>query len=198
MIPPDHVISHSPIANTSLSANQDVIFLVSSGQTSSIIYVEQYRWRSYFTVKQELEEQGIDVVIHQRYTFNSTYINRIFLQNKPKGTPLYEGDTIELHVGIPVDETIIENDLKNIEILRVYNLDVPIQLDQESDPFLTEEQQENKTRLVSLYIVDAKGKRKILEEKLLQGTSIDLPYKSIGSGQIEIYLEHSFFTRTSF
>ena len=197
-VPEGLIIEQSPAARSALGSNKDVVFIVSSGDMSSRFEVKSYRWRSYAAVKKELEKAGIDVFIKKRYTFNGAYVNRIFLQTVPTGRVLYEGDTIGLYVGIAVDEMIIDRDLMHVEVLRVYDFDVPIRFDESGQLMTNEEGRLIGTRHVTLYVVDTGGKQKVLEEDLLQGSSVKLPYKSVGKGSIEIYLEGEFFTRIKY
>ncbi len=188
-VPKGKIIEHTPKQASILKGTENILFLTSKGPSGEHFIVENYRWLSYENIVKEIESFGIDVKIKKQYSDDEELANKIFLQSVKPGSKLQKGSTITFEVGLKLDLNKSLNDLSAFPILRAIKINVPGK---------QEEKEKKQTKTVELFVTDKKEKRKILKEAIPQGKQVKLPYKTIGRGFVEVYIDDSFFIKKSF
>ena len=186
--PKGKIIEHTPKQKTILKGTENILFLTSKGPSGSNLIVKNYRWLNYENIVEELEGFGIDVKIKKQYSDNEALANKIFFQSVKPGNNLQKGNTITFEVGLKLDLNKSLNDLSAFPILRAIKINVPGK----------QKEEKRQTKIVELFVTDKKEKRKILKEAIPEGKQVNLPYKTIGRGFVEVYIDDLLFIKKSF
>ena len=194
------VIKQSPKKDNKINFEQGVLFVVSKGQNVETVVIENYRWKRYAKVYEELKEMGLKVNAHYEQTPHRDKIGKIFQQDTIPGKTLKPSDQITFVVGTKITDSI-----KKTEILRFITLKIPrksYDINHSEEENLREHRspktKKNRIRKITIYVKDSIGKRLVFRKKIQQDKIIDIPYKTLGSGVIEIYVDDSLYKKTYF
>lgn len=189
------IIKQQPEKNSPIDPEENILFVVSRGIASNKIRIINYQWQNYKTVKNALEELGIDVRARSVFTIDLDRIGLIFAQSIPPKTILKAGDNIEFKVGIRRD---LDEEIFKSEIYRVYSFKVPTK-NQSSHNRYNNKQRIKMTpseinrakgnlRLIEVIVRDELGRSSQFKEWTYVGRQLDIPYKTYGQGSAAVYI----------
>ncbi|HMB01191.1 MAG TPA: PASTA domain-containing protein [Spirochaetota bacterium] len=171
------VIDQNPAPKQSIDYNSEIYLIVSRGLTESMYKVPSFRLENFKEVEAALAEKGIKTVKKLKATDRKEHIGKIFQQSVKPGTELTKGDTIEFIVGVADTE---EHKGLRKEIWRVFSFTVPP---------LRKGNSSRQYRRLKLIVKDKLGRQKRLDELVAVNRQVNLPYKTYGSGVVEVYLD---------
>ena len=191
------VLKQFPKEGEKINFEKGVAFVVNKGIEVEKIRVKKYQWKEYIKIYNELETLGIKVKTHYEQTPYDNKIGKIFKQDIKPGKIIKPGDTITFIVGIE-----ILNDKEKTEILRFITLKTFTKTsgieDTDNDKKKKSKKKKYKMRHVKLYVSDHIGERLVFSEKVQPEKVIDIPYKTLGSGFVEVYIDDKLYKKRIF
>ena len=197
------IISHTPVAGQVIDFDREIVFVVSKGISVQDFFVEDYRFRNYNEVFDELSRLGIEVRAKFLPAEQKSGVGKIFRQDIEPETQLDKGDVISFVVGVAKDKVSDELIKKDIERLRIYTLRIPPKFKQATDvpddqTAANKQRVASNKRLIEIYIDDALGRRLSFSGIYLEGTLVQLPYSSLGNGVMEVFIDRELFDKKPF
>lgn len=103
IIPPNHIISHVPIAGTKLPKNTGISLVVSKGSNSSVFYMPDLINTSITEAKKLLDEMGLNLEIKEEVA-ETVEQNMVIKQSPLAGKKVSRGGTVTLTVSTYLSE----------------------------------------------------------------------------------------------
>ena len=205
----DIIINQIPSPGSPINEEENIILLVSRGIFSNRLKIPNYRWEYYRDVEKQLESLGIDVKLRLALSQSSENYGKILKQNVPPGSILKKGDDIIFTVASAPD---FKDSLQKEKSYRFYTISVPYRQENKFKkrkeensphgknefPIQPEQESNKKIRKLTLIVIDKGGRSTEFSEYVYAGSTIDIPYRAIGSGEIKIYLDGELYKTQSF
>jgi serine/threonine-protein kinase len=102
-IPPNHIISHTPVSGTKLPKNTSISLLVSSGSNSPVFYMPDLVNTSITEAKKLLDEMGLNLEIKEEVA-ETVDQNMVINQTPLAGKKVSRGGTVSLTVSTYLSE----------------------------------------------------------------------------------------------
>ena len=190
-VPAGMVISHSPNPGELIDLNQEIVFVVSKGILVEDFELEDYTFQDYETVLADLSRIGLNVEANFLPTKNAEDVGKIFSQNAEPGTTVEDGEKITFDVGVRSSRFTSDlGDELSWELRTIVVFVPPIDS--------LEQSSEGAFRRVVLQLEDGMGKREIYSRMLEVGGRERVPYKTIGSGTIKVFIDGQFSNEEAF
>lgn len=201
------ILEQSPAAGEVIPLDRDILFVVSKSSGADDIVAENYVMKNFKDVSGKLKSLGVEIQVESRETARSQDVGKIFNQSIAPGEPLRKGDTIRFLIG--AEKGFSPEHAKDAEMLRVYSFQVPAfdntpPPDEETGTTNTgskkkkKKKSSSKKRKVQIKIFDQLGQENALTRDCEPGEYVDLPYKTVGSGRIEVYVDGELFAKENF
>ncbi|MBL8995604.1 MAG: PASTA domain-containing protein, partial [Spirochaetia bacterium] len=200
------VLEQSPAAGEVIPLDKDILFVVSKSSGADDFVAENYVMKNFKDVSGKLKSLGMEIQVESRETARSQDIGKIFNQSIAPGEPLRKGDTIRFLIG--AEKGFSPDRAKDSEMLRVYSFQVPAfdNTPPEEDTLSTnagakkkkKKKTSSKKRKVQIRIFDQLGQENALTRDCEPGEYVDLPYKTVGSGHIEVTVDGELFAKENF
>ena len=219
----DIIINQIPSPGSPINEEENIILLVSRGIFSNQLRIPNYRWKYYRDIKKQLEDLGVDVKLKLALSQSPENYGKILKQNVKPGSVLKKGDDIIFTVASAPD---FKDSLKKEKSYRFYTISIPHRQENKFKrknkekssyrknefPLKPEQKASEKTkkylekiegyrkkiRKLTLIVVDKGGESTEFSEYVYAGSTIDIPYQAIGSGEIKIYLDGKLYKVQSF
>lgn len=208
----DLIIDQYPKFGETINLREEIIFVVSKGFTRGPVRIQNYISLKYIDVERALVSRGIRVGVNYRYTTDKKLSGTIFFQSLAAGTVINQKGKIKFTVGVfSRNEQIEKKVIEKIEILRNYQLNIPqlSNLDNfKSNIFKNEDNRKNfyasnsqsalpviNKRKVKIILTDSLGSRILINNYYYANKNINFPYKSIGNGKLEVFIDDKPFDK---
>ena len=207
-----HIINHSPRPGENINEDDNIVFIVSKALVTQEIKIMNYKFKNYNEISEQLIDAGIEVNVTYLPTENKDLIGKIFQQNIDIGEILTEGDKIQFTVGIE-KKLLLEKKNQEIEIIRLFSFRMPYQntnylkmIDDLNKNELKEKEllkgnkQIKNIKLfnVRVSVSDQIGVKDVFYGEVLEGELLELPYKTIGSGVLSIFINEKLYREITF
>ena len=195
--PNDYVLAQSIPPGQTIEGDGTLFFLVNKIAGKELLKIENYRLKNYRKVANSLAQKGVKVKIRKRRTTVKEQMGKIFTQSLVPGEYFDKETSIVFYVGAQ------ESDGPSNEILRIYSLVAP-EKKTSINPYATAPTTTTQTELrntylyIKLVVYDELGKNIALEDKVMPGQLINLPYKTLGAGYLEVFIDGVLYEKQLF
>lgn len=212
--PAGKVVDHYPASAQPINFEDPFIFIISRGIATNEITVHDYIYQNYLSVEKELLGLGLQVSVDYVTTRERNLAGKIALQSHAKGTVLLPGNSIHFTVGYYDPQSTgtsqVDDTTQNREIIRNYKLVIPTISTQglflervtNQEVYFTPTNQNietiSKTRKIRIEITDQLGTQTLLDEVYPAGASVNFPYRSVGTGKLNVYVDDILFDNITF
>ncbi len=192
--PSGTILSQEPNPKEIIPLGKDIVFVVSRGEGTNRVEVKDYLLKPYKDVAAQLRGFGIEVRQEAREAAKTSDVGKIFSQSIKDGVELAQGDVITFMVAVPKE---VMQSGEDKEKLRIYYITVPGK-PEKSDTTDSKKAPKVKKKNLELRVTDQLGLEVALKRAVAPGENCALPYKTLGSGKVEIWVDGELIAQESF